>query len=115
MSYHLPLGAGSVANRWVAGSVKARESGRCCTGFKTVFEILAEHYLCNYHAWDNSVGLSMKRRAGREGEFAVFEDATVAQQFLTSLLCLTLRQSQLCTGYRHDDPLGLLPVARRAV
>src|SRR5947209_15124361 len=55
----------------------------CCAGCKTVFEILAEHDLCEYYARDENAGISMKRSSAREDEFAVLDDAAVARKLLT--------------------------------
>ncbi|MDP4198645.1 MAG: heavy metal translocating P-type ATPase metal-binding domain-containing protein [Bacteroidota bacterium] len=55
----------------------------CCSGCKTVYEILAEHELCDYYGRGENAGISMKRRSIREDEFAVLDDPSVGGGLLT--------------------------------
>ncbi len=65
------------------GGVSANGLAFCCTGCKTVYEILAEHDLCDYYARDDNAGISMKRRTVREDEFAILDDPAIARKLLT--------------------------------
>ncbi len=65
------------------GGVIASGQAFCCSGCKTVYEILAEHDLCDYYARDENAGISMKRRSVREDEFAVLDDGAIARKLLT--------------------------------
>jgi len=54
----------------------------CCTGCRTVYEILAQHDLCEYYQRDTDAGISMRKRPLREDEYAVLDDAATERRLL---------------------------------
>lgn len=65
-----------------AGSIVANGHAFCCTGCKTVYEILAAHDLCDYYTGEEIAGVPMKKRTAREDEFAILEDPRIAKKLL---------------------------------
>ncbi|WP_142684480.1 heavy metal translocating P-type ATPase [Chitinophaga polysaccharea] len=51
----------------------------CCTGCKTVYEILHQHNLCEYYDLNSKPGIS-RRVAVRSEKFAFLDDEKIAQQ-----------------------------------
>lgn len=53
----------------------------CCTGCKTVYQILSTHNLCDYYAHANKPGIS-QRIAVRKEKFSFLDDETIAAKLI---------------------------------
>lgn len=60
------------------GSLKSDEKIFCCTGCKTVYEILQENNLCNYYTLENTPGISLKILSEKRYEY--LDDPSVVKQ-----------------------------------
>src|SRR5581483_10042602 len=67
------------------GPAPVFDDGRafCCSGCKTVYEILSQHDLCEYYRYDKNAGVTMKRRSEHQDEYAVLDDPAVSKKVLT--------------------------------
>jgi len=53
----------------------------CCTGCKTVYEIINQNNLCTYYEFDKAPGIN-QNHAHRKGKFDFLNDASVANQLI---------------------------------
>ncbi|MBL7779349.1 MAG: heavy metal translocating P-type ATPase metal-binding domain-containing protein [Chitinophagales bacterium] len=64
-------------------SIKLEERTFCCTGCKSVYEILNDKNLCSYYDLNKSPGLSVKKeRAGYNQRFAYLDDESVVSKLV---------------------------------
>jgi len=61
----------------------------CCTGCKTVYELLEENNLCTYYSLEENPGITGKKQAS-EARFAYLDDAGVEAQLIS------YRNDQIC-------------------
>jgi Cu+-exporting ATPase len=62
--------------------IVAHDKAFCCTGCKTVYELLEENNLCTYYNLDQSPGISGKQPLA-EAQFAYLDDAGVETQLIS--------------------------------
>ncbi len=63
------------------GSIVFNQHQFCCTGCKTVFEILDGNNLCSYYDMNNAPGTSFKKEVNAK-KYAYLEDVQVARQLI---------------------------------
>lgn len=63
------------------GSIVFNQHQFCCTGCKTVFEILDGNNLCSYYDMNNAPGTSFKKEVNAK-KYAYLEDEQVARQLI---------------------------------
>ena len=64
------------------GSIIFDHKQFCCTGCKTVYEILDQNNLCNYYNFNNAPGISQKNK-GQAKRFAYLDDEQVKKRLIT--------------------------------
>ncbi len=62
--------------------IMADEKAFCCSGCKTVYELLEENNLCTYYNLDENPGISIKKSLS-EARFAYLDDAGVEAQLIS--------------------------------
>jgi P-type Cu+ transporter len=61
--------------------IRLEEKEFCCTGCKTVYEILSQNNLCEYYSREAQPGINQKQHI-REGKFGFLDDIGVTQKLL---------------------------------
>ena len=78
LCYH----CGDVCNKSL--DIRSGDKVFCCTGCKTVYEILQENNLCKYYDLDNTPGISQKKlESAASSRYSYLDDPKIAAQ-LTS-------------------------------
>src|SRR6478609_1760664 len=62
-------------------TIVSGENSFCCTGCKTVYEILSDNNLCEYYELDKTAGVSL--RHVREESYAYLDETEVARKILS--------------------------------
>jgi len=62
-------------------AVVAEDLNFCCSGCKSVYEILHSNDLCEYYQRDDHAGVSMRQRPMPSDAFAALDEPSVARQF----------------------------------
>src|SRR6186713_3185313 len=61
--------------------IHAHDKDFCCSGCKTVYEILEENNLCSYYNLNEAPGVSLKNKTS-DKKFAYLDDEQVKQQLI---------------------------------